>query len=381
MKFFYVANIRLPTEKAHGIQIMKTCEALARLGVALTLVVPVRGNSRFHPDEIFSHYGIAHRFAIRFIPCPDPVALLRAPQGWYIKLQAFFFSIALLPFLFRQKKENPGAYWYCRDEYMLPILQRLSNRVIWEAHNLPRHPGWYRSAWHRCHALVTISQGLQRDLIASVPLLRGKITVCPDGVDENFFTIYAQKDDLRRALHLPLDKKIILYSGHLYPWKGVSTLVDAVEKLDDQTELFLVGGTEYDYRMLLRTRAPHPRAHWLGSFSHAYIPRYLQAADILALPTSARYPIGNTYTSPLKLFEYMASGVPILATSVPSHREILDDTCAYFFEPDNPSSFASVARHIFADRVRAQTKATHARTSARRYTWHARASTLASLCT
>ena len=65
---------------------------------------------------------------------------------------------------------------------------------------------------------------------------------------------------------------------------------------------------------------------------------WLAAADILVIPTSGKEPIGARYTSPMKLFEYMAARLPIIAAKVPSLTEILSDDSAFWFEPDNASA-------------------------------------------
>ena len=62
-KIIYLANVRLPTEKAHGIQIVKMCEAFAGLGLEVELVVPNRLNSI--QDDIFDYYGVKKNFVLK----------------------------------------------------------------------------------------------------------------------------------------------------------------------------------------------------------------------------------------------------------------------------------------------------------------------------
>ncbi len=88
MKLIYVANIRLPTEKAYGVQIMKTCEAIARLGIDVRLIIPTRKSIAFAGVNPFEHYGVEKNFTIQRIPTIDPWWLIRLPPGWYIKAQA-----------------------------------------------------------------------------------------------------------------------------------------------------------------------------------------------------------------------------------------------------------------------------------------------------
>src|SRR5438105_408941 len=91
-KIYYLANVRLPTEKAHGIQIMKTCEALARLGIDLELIVPRRRNPIV--QEPFSFYQVEKNFKITQLPCWDLVSSNRlGAVGFWIESWTFYRSV------------------------------------------------------------------------------------------------------------------------------------------------------------------------------------------------------------------------------------------------------------------------------------------------
>jgi glycosyltransferase involved in cell wall biosynthesis len=111
----------------------------------------------------------------------------------------------------------------------------------------------------------------------------------------------------------------------------------------------------------------------LGPKPHADIPYYLRAADILVLPNSAKDTDARLYTSPMKLFEYMASGTPIIAADVQSLREILSDTTATFFTPDSAEAFAVRVSEVFAHNDEAREKARVASLSVQEYSWTNRA--------
>ena len=79
MKLLYIANIRIPTEKAHGLQIVQNCEAFADAGADVTLWVARRVNTPELRDthDIWSHYGVKQNFGLRRIPCLDLYHLYR----------------------------------------------------------------------------------------------------------------------------------------------------------------------------------------------------------------------------------------------------------------------------------------------------------------
>ena len=69
MDIFFINNLRFPTEKAHGYQIVKMCEALADLGHTVTLVHPTRAN--YLTETVFSYYHLRPNFTVKLIKTPD----------------------------------------------------------------------------------------------------------------------------------------------------------------------------------------------------------------------------------------------------------------------------------------------------------------------
>ena len=121
----------------------------------------------------------------------------------------------------------------------------------------------------------------------------------------------------------------------------------------------------------LRERFPH--VLFVGARPYRELAANLAAADVLVLPSTAQNIVSARFTSPLKLFAYMASQVPIVASDVPSIREILDDETAFWFRADDPADLASVIRRIFDERERAAQKGLHASQKVHYYAWNVRA--------
>jgi len=106
---------------------------------------------------------------------------------------------------------------------------------------------------------------------------------------------------------------------------------------------------------------------------HAIIPYYLKAADILVLPNEKGNAISEKYTSPLKLFEYMASRRPIVCSDLPSLREILTDKEALFFEAGNPSDLTKAIQKIAGNQELPEQLVYNAYKKVQEYTWDKRA--------
>jgi glycosyltransferase involved in cell wall biosynthesis len=147
---------------------------------------------------------------------------------------------------------------------------------------------------------------------------------------------------------LPRQSHLLVYAGQLYPWKGVDVLVESLASLRD-VQLVIVGG---DKRNLPRMRAladEHApgRVHFAGPVPHFVVPRYLAAADAIILPNSGNEEISQRYTSPLKLFEAMAARRPIVASDLPSLREVLrDGENARLFKADDAPALARGIRDV-----------------------------------
>jgi len=375
MKIYYIANSRIPTEKAHGIQVIKMCEAFTSRGIDVKLVLPWRFNKI--KQDPFEYYGVKKNFKIIRVPSLDLI-LLGIPKIGFLIQAATFGFFAMLYLWFKSKQED---IIYSRDEFSLWFLSFLGRNLFWEAHTFPGSPQKYQRILKKINGLVAISHGLKKSFQA-VGMAEEKILVAPDAVDLARFAVKESSQECRKKLSLPQDKKIVLYTGHLYKWKGADVLMESSEFLSENTLVYLVGGTEEDvasYKPSSRAQAEGLKAEsyklvtFVGHRSHKEIPYWLKAADVLVLPNSAKEKISAIYTSPLKLFEYMAGGKPIVASDLPSLREILNENTAVLVEPDNPEALAKGIEKVLKDGVLAGKIAQNAAEEAKNYTWEKRA--------
>lgn len=219
---------------------------------------------------------------------------------------------------------------------------------------------------------VLISKGLEK-LYKSLNADTKKILIAPDAVDIKQFSLAISQNDAREKVGLPLEKKIILYTGHLYSWKGADMMADVAQNISEDVLFVFVGGTSRDIETFKDQHGSTKNILILGKKPHHEIPFYLRAADILLLPNSAKEDISRLYTSPMKLFEYMASGTPIIASNLPSIREILDDSMVYFFESDNSKILVETIKKVLSDYEKAKHKAQVALLEVKNYSWEKRA--------
>jgi glycosyltransferase involved in cell wall biosynthesis len=187
--------------------------------------------------------------------------------------------------------------------------------------------------------------------------------VIPDGVGSEFLKVR------RRG-----KGSVLLYTGQFYPWKGVEVFVRSLSDLPDERAVVVGGSGEALERLkrLAEELGVAGRVEFPGTVPHAGIREYLEEARVAVLPNLAGGV--SRFTSPLKLFEYMAAGVPIVASDLPALREVLRDReNAVLVPPGDPEALAAGIRSLLADEALAARIAARAREEAAEYTWDRRA--------
>lgn len=351
MKLLYATSIFLPSVRANRIQILAMAKVLGKaLGENFVLGIGAnKDNQDLHCNWVQM--------------CPQ--------------VKSFTLAWRYLTFA----KQNGITHIFCREEKLLFFLvlyawlRRSSVLFSYELHHLPYLSKlWFRLALSRVASVVSITEAM------TVPLrksgYKGRVLVAPDAVDPNIFALPdLSKEDARKSLGLPLDKNIALYAGSLDSWKGVGTLYEAVSFLDPHTLVIVVGGKPH---YVEHFRKEHGDAHknfvMVGQKSYeTELPQYLRAADVAVLPNSGKEEISRIATSPLKLFAYMASGTPIVASDLPSIREILSSENAVLVPADHPLELARGIERLIANPEKAGMLAEKAKREVMSHTWDSRA--------
>jgi glycosyltransferase involved in cell wall biosynthesis len=391
VKLIYVANARLPSEKAHAYQILKTCEAFARNGARVELIVPFRfrrGRRSKEVEDYWRHYGVRRIFKIVRLPSLDLIWL----DQYTTKLSSIRFlmqasSFAALAAIYALFKE--AEVLYTRERLFAFIFSSLKvlhrKKVYYEAHTFNR--------------LVSklVREGSIDGVIAVTSRLKEfyvkdgapeeKVLVAPDAVDLGMFDVPYSKEEARRKLCLPVEGRIIGYVGQLRTMdmeKGVWELLEAFKRLKERSKdlfLCLVGGLEdeiREYEKLVRREGLEKDVILVGHRPPYEVPLYLKAFDICVMPSPrprsrAQYLYYMYYTSPLKLFEYMASRRPIVAPDLPTVREILNEENAVLVKPGEPEALAEGLEKTLKDEGLANKVAEKAYEDVQEYSWERRA--------
>jgi glycosyltransferase involved in cell wall biosynthesis len=358
VKLIYIANIRIPTEKAHGLQIMQNCEAFADAGADLTLWIANRFNSREFRAvrDAWAYYGVKRNFTLRRLPCLDLIPLVPnrtdifAKAAFYLQLWTFTLAVVVLALF------NRADVYYSRDAVPLLLLSLFRPRqsLAYEAHRLAGAGGgrWLQTrVVRRVGTVIAITAGLAEDL-KSLGADPSRTMVAHDGIRAARFEGVPSKEEARTQLGWPQDAYIVGYVGQLQTMaidKGVSSIVDALRQVEGAS-IALVGGPD-DIAEELRARwlrfgLPEENFLYAGQVKPTAVPLYLSAFDVCAMPHPQKLHFAR-HTSPLKLFEYMASQRPVVASNLPGFMEVVrDGTSALLVPPGDTRALAEALTRL-----------------------------------
>lgn len=373
IRVIYVGSPELLSKGASAVHVMKMCEAMARLGVETELLL----SSNHDEEKLRSYYGVEDNFTIRKLPYFQNTTLRNIVHG----------TLAAIKTRGEREKFDLVVTRNIVYAYLSTVFFKIP--TVYDAHH-PLVKGAQRlfDSFKSSKYLVrfsTNSKGLG-DIYLRLGLPPEKLTVAHNGVDLSDYKELPDSKKARAELALPTDKKIVCYSGNIYEGRGVEQLIECAEKFPDVLFL-IVGGLERDVERL-KTLAKKKNAKNVtlaGFVEHSLVPIYLASADALVMPYTEDITIkGGTrakdFTSPIKLFEYMASGKPIIASGTPSVKEVLEDgrNCV-ITEPGDAESLSLGIRKVLQDSPFAKSIAEGALSDSKGYSWEARAKKLLGL--
>jgi glycosyltransferase involved in cell wall biosynthesis len=347
-------------------QIVQMCRAFTEIGNEVTLLVTDRVTHITESPE--EYYGSTIKFKVERLRVPDIAGnITKIPPIFHL----FAYSLQRLVFAYRASRFIRSRTFdviYGRDEWILWLLSLLViPKVVWESHEA-KLTFAARRLLSRMEKFVVISEGI-RDFYVSRGIEAERMFVAHDAVDVRFFEPHISREDARARLGINTAKPVVMYIGGLEDWKGAGTLFLA-SKNQSAFEVYVIGGKEQEIE-LYQQRYPH--VHFLGQRPYRELPQNQQAADVLVIPNTGKERLASHYTSPLKLFAHMTSKCQIVASCVPSITNVISDTDATFFAPDDPQSLRE-ALLLVLDRLDEMAgKIQSAYEKSKRYTWGARA--------
>ncbi len=386
-KLHYISLMRLPTERAHGLQIMQNCEAFAAAGYDVTLWASRRWNTREmrRIRDPYAYYGVGRNFKIRRLPCLDLFPLFPAESAgarfafYLLALSYALMMMIALPFV-------PADVFYSRDEILLALLSWIKAKpsLAYEAHLFPssgRGAALQRYVCRRVGSLVAITPQLRADLVEMRNADPRRSISAQDGIQgARFDALPDTTSQARRNIGWDEKAFIVGYVGSLKMIgmdKGLGTLLSAVAQVEG-AHLALVGGATADANALfgqwMELGLPEERFLYVGRVAPGDVPMYLRACDVCAMPHPATAQFAR-YTSPLKLFEYMAAACAIVASDLPGWSDVLQNgETALLVPPDDIAAWSAAIYALKEDAELRRQLGDAAREQAlANYTWAIRA--------
>lgn len=365
--------------------IMRFCEAMAKRRVEVEVVSL---NVRLDYDEptrtrdLWDVYGLSARFTVVILPCwaRQSRSGHRRLAAW--RALAYGTYAARLLLGARGVARRQGVVFYFKN-YLIGIPLLLVRSVLrrrpillFEMHTPPHH-FLARRLIKYFDGIIPVSHILANELKTAYAVTESKLLVAHQGVDLAFVeSRRLDKADARRLVRLPVDKKLVIYTGKVHGSDGeIDLLLDAARSFRRDVDLVIVGGRE-DQVDRIRSRLTTEsvtNVHMVGFVAPADVFVYQMAADVLVTYYPSAIPLNRYRASPGKLFEYMASGRPIVTADLPALREALSPTAALFVEPDNPHRLAQAIETVLRDDVLAASLAARAYADVQEFTWEKRA--------
>lgn len=372
MKITYLSESILPSRWANSVHVFKVCEALGASGHDVSLVAfrnPWDWASR---QEIFRQYGSAMTFSLKLLPFLAKGRLLRILAGLISGLVGREKSVQLV------FARSIAAAW---------TSQRGGVPLVIEIHHL----GFMSSALERMlfasllrggklDAIVVITSALRTDLLKSWPEATEITHVIADAAS-GIQQIEKSEENPDRA-----DTGLrIGYVGQLHPGKGVELILKIAELLpNDHFHVF--GGTQREIQGMFERNHVPSNLEFHGQIPHAEVNGVLLELDITLVPNQLSVVVGREkvdiggWTSPLKLFEYMAAGRAIVCSDLEVLREIVSHgENAILCDPTSPRDWADAIDSLRDSNKRAELGQAARNLWEEKYSWPARAAKMIGL--
>lgn len=365
MRLIYVFPEELPIKKARAIQVVKTVAALSAQGVDVDLVyAPVAGECPF------AYYGVPRPERVSLVPISRGISVfprLKSGALFFYRFRKWLFTSAAV----RNVGKTILFVRHLKFAHRL-LASGIHIPVVFEAHEIFADAVTGRKAkklaqleqvvLEQSATVIAITEQLAALLSARYHLQR-RIHILPSATD--LPAVVPGKPWSEAGQH-------IAYTGSLYGWKGVDDLVAAAALLPETLTITIVGGEHEEIaRLQSQQAATGAKIVYRGHLSHQETLQVLAETCIAILPNRAGSV--SLFTSPLKLFEYMAMGCVVVASDLPVFREILGEQEAFWFDVGNPEGLAAAIRQALGDVACLEQISGVLANKAQQYSWQGRA--------
>jgi glycosyltransferase involved in cell wall biosynthesis len=356
----YIFFIReeLPKPEAHLVQSTNAANAAANIGYSTVLVYPNKGQSALNPinlihpfnpqptpESLIKYYNLHEKLKVATLPMPFPID--------YIKNKFTSSNTIVCKYYFPFHIRRTTKLVHSRDWNFIKAAIQNGVAAVYEHHhheNKKFEPEIVNNPLFQIS--ITVADTIRETMIEN-GMPPEKVIKLHNGFNRLFMERQPEKaNQWRQKLLQQGREKLVVYAGALRQFKGIDILIDVAKTMPD-IQFACAGGNESEvnhYQQLSQDKQVN-NINFLGYILHDNLASLLQAADVLAHP----HCLGQaaTFTSPLKLFDYFASGTPIVSTEIPSIMEFKQTKAmAAWCEPDSPQAFAESLKKVLQSHPR-----------------------------
>ena len=327
MNIFYISSSSFPSRRANAVHVTSMCRALNNLGHYVHLFVKSEGSNI--KNFIINNYEIK-----------SSLTQIIETKTFFRRGTEFFIAItALIKYLSLKKSQKKSYVIISRNLFAAFFLSILHNKkIIYETHT--KEVGLIRELVQKILLksnnvrVAVITNALKKILVSNFNLQNHNIDVYPDAAFDRGEPIKNQIKIIKREKFFSYYKKKIKnfdyfagYFGHLYPGRGIE-VIEQLAKKNHQILFFVFGGQEKD---ILKYKKKNELANLIfaGHLPFKDVQLVMSLMDVLLMPYQKSVSVSlksvdtAAWMSPMKMFEYMSVGLPIISSDLPVLNEIL----------------------------------------------------------
>jgi glycosyltransferase involved in cell wall biosynthesis len=359
MKIAYLSYSVIPSRQANSMHVMRMCRSFARLGHDVTLFAPTRTKEVEHTTtDPFEYYGVEKNFKLIRSTWHDVSKMLYPLHVASLLLKGRFDLV--------YGRFVPSCY--------LALLA--GNRVVYELHSsFPKGSAYDRLlrwmvSYRNLVSIVVISEALKKHVVHAYGYPAEQVFVAHDGAD--------MVTEVEPITLTPKDCLHVGYVGQLYKGRGLELILELAQRIPD-IQFHIVGGMQPDVDAWQLKTENVPNILFHGFVQPGATASFMKAFDIVLAPYQKSVSTGSgddtaRWMSPLKVFEYMASGTAMIVSDMPVLREVLTHgQNALLCAPDSPDQWVAAINELRDKRHRHQLAQQAITDFEQHYTWDSRA--------
>ncbi len=342
MRVIYPDPHAVPDRATVPLNILQNVDALGEIGVEVDLVTPKpvsnTGSQQILGRELNKNVDVHQMPDLRrkwYFPSSSNKPFNMMVGRWIQKRKAdaiILRNLKLAAHLLTLKG-LPPMFFELHEVFAETYSENHQSRNFIQKRKLMKLQEQERAVYTNACGLIATTNGIAIDLI-KIYSVSSPIAVLPNGVDFHLASIAHSVK--------PNAVQVLLYLGNLHPWKGIDVLLQAMCLITGAV-LHIAGGSRdriMQLTELANSLGVGEKVKFLGSIEPLDRFGQIASSDICLLPSTTTA-MGGRYTSPLKLFEYLAMGKPVITSDLPAMREVLQHgQNAWMVKPNDPASLA-----------------------------------------